>query len=177
MRNSIILFAAFNILLVFSLEVNANNEKVARDYYIKNAERVGQKAKLSYLIWDVYYSELFAENGKFDRVKPFSIKLEYLRGADAQKIANISIDEIRSQGFRDSSKLSQWKEILAKNLPDVKENDSIEGISANGRLIFIYNGEKFSEIKDEQLTKKFFDIWLSEKTSEQRLRKKLLGEI
>jgi hypothetical protein len=176
MRRIILIFT-FVLICAFSYNAEATESGEARDSYIKNAERVGQKAKLTYIIWDVYNAELFAEDGKFDRNKPFSIKLEYLRGAEGKKIADVSIDEIRGQGFRESSKLSNWKGLLADAIPDVNVGDTIEGVSAKGKLIFIYNGKKYSEIKNSELTKKFFDIWLSENTSENRLRKKLLGEI
>jgi hypothetical protein len=38
------------------------------------------------------------------------------------------------------------------------------------------NGEMSDEIQDSTFTQRFFDIWLSEKTSEPKFRKKLLGK-
>jgi len=37
------------------------------------------------------------------------------------------------------------------------------------------NGEKADEIEDKVFIQRFFDIWLSDKTSEPKFRKKLLG--
>ena len=44
-----------------------------------------------------------------------------------------------------------------------------------GHTVFFENGAEIGRIKDSEFSKRFFDIWLHEKTSAPDLRRKLLG--
>jgi hypothetical protein len=60
--------------------------------------------------------------------------------------------------------------------PDVSNGNNLMGVrDRNGHAIFFFNGRKIGSIRDREFTNRFFDIWLSQKTSRLGLRRKLIG--
>ena len=65
--------------------------------------------------------------------------------------------------------------MLAPLFPDVKAGDTITALHEPGKPTrFFLNGKPLGEAKDPGFADAFFAIWLSPKTSEKRLRRKLL---
>lgn len=134
------------------------------------------KGKLTWMMWTAYEAELLSPNGEHDADKPFALKLTYNMDFDSKDIAERSIKEIKGQGVGTEEQLQKWEDELKKIFPEVKEDDVIVGIkTADDSTNFLYNGEEIGTVEDPEFTKAFFDIWLSEKTSEPSLRKKLLA--
>lgn len=143
---------------------------------IPNAELVGA-ARLKYLLWDVYDAELYAPDGNWRADLPFALSLRYLLRLDGEEIADRSIQEMRKQGFSDDATLAAWTEQMRSIFPDVEKNARLVGIrTESGETHFHYNGAFIGEIKDPAFGQWFFSIWLSESTSQPRLRAQLLGE-
>lgn len=134
------------------------------------------ESRLSVLFWDIYDARLYVTNGIYDPNKPFALALSYLRPFSGSDIAERSVEEIRNQGSDDESLLVSWESQLKAIFPDVVEGDQIVGISdpLEGARFFL-NDSFIGTISDPNLSQRFFDIWLSEKTSEPGLRKSLLG--
>jgi hypothetical protein len=58
----------------------------------------------------------------------------------------------------------------------VKKGDVLVGVSVPGKEARFYAADRFlATVPDAEFAKAFFDIWLSEKTSEPKLRQRLLG--
>ncbi|MGL5291899.1 MAG: chalcone isomerase family protein, partial [Vibrionaceae bacterium] len=137
---------------------------------------VGQ-ARMTYLLLDIYDAKLYAAEGKWRSDAPFVLELSYLRDLDGEAIAKRSIEEIRKQGFSDESLLSRWYLLLTSILPDVKKGTRLTGVVDQNRHTHFYlNGEPLAQVEDPLFTTWFFNIWLSEATSEPKLRALLLGE-
>ena len=65
---------------------------------------------------------------------------------------------------------------MARVFPDIKQGDSLIGVAVPGKEARFYSKDKFiASIADAEFTKAFFGIWLSERTSEPRMRERLLG--
>jgi Chalcone isomerase-like len=93
-----------------------------------------------------------------------------------REIAERSLAEMRKVGYKDEQKLKRWGEEMTRIFPDVKKGDALIGVSVPGKGAKFYSQEKLIAIaEDAEFAKAFFDIWLSEKTSEPKLREKLLG--
>jgi hypothetical protein len=106
----------------------------------------------------------------------FALELVYDLGLKGAEIAKRSAEEMRKIGYTDETKLKRWTEIMTKVFPDVKQGDTLVGVSVPGKEARFYSREKFiAAVPDPEFAKAFFGIWLSEKTSEPRLRKRLLG--
>ena len=83
------------------------------------------------------------------------------------------LSEIRSQGFADETVLASWMAQLDAIFPDVVEGDRLPAsVSLRGTRFFL-NGALIGTITDQNLSTRFFDIWLSEKTSEPGMRESL----
>ena len=169
-----ILFIALAILL-FAPFANANNDSDIIKKYIPTFYKVGE-GNFNFLLWPAYKATLYAPNGKYISEKPTALRLEYLRDIDGSDITEKTISEIKKQGFNNEQKISRWQSELDKIFPDVEKGTVLTGILTDKGSTIFYNGEeKIGEIKDKEFGKRFFDIWLSEKTSEPGLRKDLLG--
>ena len=144
--------------------------------HVPNAALVGQ-GMFSYYFWDVYTGELFAPDGKYANQPPFALRLTYQRDLEGKKIAQRSIDEMKKQGDVSTDDAEKWLSLMEKIFPDVSDGDVITGIATKeGTSVFYVNGKKADEISDKRFTQRFFDIWLSDETSEPKFRKKLLGK-
>jgi hypothetical protein len=166
------LFAVLALCLVFASPVMANS--VAKKY-VPNAAQVGL-GRLSIAFWDVYDATLYAPNGQWDARKPHALSIHYFREIEGVDIAKRSVEEIRKQGFTDAAKLAEWQTQMLGIFPDVKNGSVLTAVfTAQKSTVFYAGGKKIGSIKDAEFSKRFFDIWLSEKTSEPALRKKLLG--
>ena len=163
------------LLLLFLLSFNAVAETPATlKEFMPTPEKVGE-ARLTYYFWDVYDAALYAPEGRWQGQPPYALKLTYLRDIKGKKIAQRSIKEMKEQGVNNTPKLDQWRSQMQDIFPDVKEDDVLVGIATKeGTTRFVFNGNAIGSIDDSDFTRHFFNIWLSEKTSEPELRQKLL---
>lgn len=169
MRNYLLLGLIFSIFVAPAFAVEVAQK------YIPDAKEVG-KARLTYMMWDVYDASLYAPKGQWRNDKPYALQLRYLRSLKGDAIAKRSVEEMRKQGFNDEMKLAAWYSQMRDIFPDVKKGTEIVGIStANKATQFYKNGSLIGEIQDADFGKKFFGIWLNEKTSEPKMRRQLLG--
>ena len=182
--NKIAAASTFAMFVSISLSgLTMSNNAYAQEYdsenineYVPNAKLVG-KGMFSYYFWDVYTGELFASEGKYADQPPFALRLTYQRDLEGKKIAERSIDEMKKQGDIAAEDADKWLSLMERIFPDVSEGDVITGIATKeGTSVFYVNGEKADEISDKTFTQRFFDIWLSDETSEPKFRKKLLGK-
>jgi hypothetical protein len=137
---------------------------------------IGQ-GNLSWMFWDAYTATLYSKTPEFKRDSEFALKLDYKVDIDGEDIAARSIDEMEKQQKLEPEKAQKWLQTMKAIFPNVDENTSIIGVNKpNYGAVFYKNGKEIGEIKDAEFAKRFFDIWLSPKTSEPKLRKQLLGE-
>ncbi|MFT4937371.1 MAG: hypothetical protein ACI88A_000385 [Paraglaciecola sp.] len=146
------------------------------EQHVPRAQLVGE-ARLTFLFWNVYDAKLYAAAGVWSSDLPFALSLKYLRDLDGADIAKRSIDEIRQQGFNDEDAMTRWYDMLIKIIPNVSATSTIVGIqNAEQGTILYHNNKLIGEVADPLFSQWFFNIWLGEKTSEPKMRKKLLGE-
>jgi len=106
---------------------------------------------------------------------PFALELNYLRELRGSAIAQRSIDEMRRAGEFTEQQGQQWRQALARVLPDVRAGDRILGVHAPGEgASFVVNGKPAGMIADPVFASLFFAIWLGPSTSQPALRAALL---
>ena len=162
-------------LLISSLSSQAQTlpELVSRD--LMGLAMRGEAA-LRFFGLKVYDVRLWTQMKPFTHADPFAIELVYDMNLNGKDIAERSVKEMRAQGCDDEAKLKRWGEEMAKIFPDIKKGDALIGVSIPGKEARFYNREKLiAAVPDPEFAKAFFDIWLSEKSSEPKLRLKLLG--
>ncbi len=163
----------YSLIFVLTVLFTANANAVSP--YIENPRPVGE-ARLEVLFWDIYDAKLIAPDGRFSPEKPFALTLTYLREFEGKNIASRSIDEMRKQGMDDEVKLATWFEKMQQVFPNVDEGHTLTGVVDNNKHShFYFNDTKVGTIEDPEFTRWFFDIWLSEDTSEPEMRQQLLG--
>lgn len=126
----------------------------------------------------IYNAYLWTPGGAaFDHRKPYVLDIHYLRDFSAKQLAERSIDEMRDQGVGHDGVYRKWIAEMQRVFADVKEGDRLTGVATAARTAkFFYNGTYRGEIADADFTDAFFGIWLSEKTSQPRMRNQLLGK-
>jgi hypothetical protein len=144
---------------------------------IPDAEQVGE-GRLTFLFWSVFDAALYAPGGVWSEEKPFALSLSYLRALDGASIVEASIDEMRAQGMKDEAVLERWRREMAAIFLDVDDQTTLTGIAdQNGHALFYRNGAPVGTIRDPEFSRRFFNIWLGEKTSEPELRTQLIGKV
>lgn len=165
---------AFIVLLCGFVASHAQaNELIAQ--HLPHAKEVG-KGRLTYAIWDVYDATFYAQNGEWSADKPHALSLRYFRAIDAADIADRSVEEMRMQGFTDEKTLAAWHQQMLKIFPNVTDGTQLTAIFTDKKTTdFYHNGRYIGRVNDPLFGSHFFGIWLSERTSEPQLRKRLLG--
>ena len=103
------------------------------------------------------------------------LELRYLRGLFGSSIAQRSLDEMRRSGPIAPAAAQAWLEAMKQVFPDVQSGDRIAGLHSPGEgARFWLNGQPRPAVRDAEFSRLFFGIWLSDKTSEPRLRNELL---
>ncbi|GAB4528525.1 MAG: hypothetical protein Tsb0019_30490 [Roseibium sp.] len=139
------------------------------------AELVG-KGRMTFLGFNVFDAELYAPGGAYRSSSPFALKLTYLRNFRAGQITESSIKEIRRQGGVSEGQLASWERQMRSIFPNVAKGQSITGVrTAAGSTLFYSGNRKLGEIADPVFTKRFFDIWLGNRTRDPGLRAQLVG--
>jgi hypothetical protein len=138
------------------------------------------RGKLTYWGFDVYLASLWASEASVNaeqwQMQRIALELNYLRDFKGADIAKSSIDEIHAQSPLPKSKATLWLKTLEDIFPNTNKGQTLVGIYIpNVGAQFLYENALIGEIKDLELAKRFFDIWLSQETSAPQLRKRLLA--
>jgi Chalcone isomerase-like len=149
--------------------------------YLQTPTLIGQ-GMYTYWGFDVYVASLWASDIKVDaeqwQTQRIALELNYLRDFKGVDIAKSSIDEIHTQSPLPKSKATLWLKTLEGIFPNISKGQTLVGIYApNVGAQFLHENTLIGEIKDLELTKRFFDIWLSPQTSAPTLRKRLFAAI
>ena len=163
------------LLILFSvISFNSlSSEKILKDY-LSDYYQLGT-GKLSIFFIDIYDISLFSQTKDYLKDKPFAIVINYLRDLKSNQIVDSSIDEITRMSSPSGDDLENYRSIFTSLFPNIYSGDQLIGIrTANNDGVFFHNKKPIGKINDEKLVDSFFDIWLSDETSNPELREKLL---
>ena len=145
------------------------------------AATLGGSSRFTYWGFAIYDASLWIEPGfqasGYER-HVFALELTYLRDFTNQAITRRSLEEMqRLPGFPPAQRMP-WQKALRNAFPDVHKGDRITGVNRPGIGIeFVTNGQPSGTIRDPEFARLFFGIWLSDHTSEPRLREALLAGV
>ena len=139
----------------------------------------GSSTKFSYFGFHVYDAKLFADKASFSTKSPLAARLAlqitYTRALQGHKIAERSEAEMQVLEQGSAEERSEWLTAMRKIFPNVKPGDVLLGAFTPGKPTFFYmNGKPIGQVEDGKFGAAFFNIWLSEKTSQPKLRSGLL---
>ena len=136
-------------------------------------------ARMRYFGLQIYDARLWVAPGFQPAVfwqSPLALELRYLRSLSGSAIAERSLEEMRRSGPINAAAAQAWLEAMKQVFPDVQSGDRITGLHSPGvGARFWLNGQPRPAVRDAEFSRLFFGIWLSDKTSEPRLRADLLG--
>jgi hypothetical protein len=131
----------------------------------------------SILFWDVYTSKLLTTTGNYpiqtDKDK-LLYQINYLTNISGKDLVNSTVEQWQYLGI-EPELYAAYLPILHKIWPDIEEGDSLSLYVNNNKSVFYFNNNLIGEINQPEFSQLFLDIWLSEKTSEPKLRLELLG--
>lgn len=147
--------------------------------YLQTPKLIGQ-GKYTYWGFDVYNASLWAMDAVISpdqwHTQRIALELQYLREFSGADIAKRSIEEINSQSSLPKNKAAIWLKTLEGIFPNVAKGQTLTGIFIpNVGAQFVYENTLIGEIKDFELARRFFDIWLAPQTSAPDLRKRLFA--
>ena len=169
--------AKFSFVLLLGISNNAHAaEDYLQPYFKTEAIKIGGGKYYYKGLIHAYDAELFSPAGVFDPNQVFALKLTYKTSIEGADIADKSIEQMDDQSTLDKAKSAQWSAQMKSIFPDVEDGTSLTAVNLPTKgVVFFENEKKIGEIDDHEFAGRFFDIWLSAKTSDQSLRTKLLG--
>jgi hypothetical protein len=142
---------------------------------LPSLKRLGE-GRLRFLGIHVYDSSLWV-TGPFGFDRPFALDIRYAMTIKGRDLSQRSIKEMKGLGFTDPEKLGRWEASMDRVFPDIKPGDRLVGIHVPGKEARFYSNDRLlGAVADPEFARAFFGIWLDEKTSEPKLRAKLLGQ-
>jgi hypothetical protein len=136
------------------------------------------KGDMSWFGLRIYHATLWSAHRPFDATLPFALQLRYHRSISRHRLVSTSMDEIARLGpaSLSSATRTRWEAMLASALVDVREGDELTGVYLPGLGMRLYDRQKLlAELRDEELARAFFGIWLHADSRDAVLRQQLLG--
>ena len=139
-------------------------------------DRVGG-GEMRWLGFKLYDAALWASaRGEAAMGDAHVLSIRYARAISSERLVSVSLDEMRRLGVADEARLARWGEALAAALPSVQAGDTLAALHRPGEgARFWHQGQPSGEIRDAELARAFFAIWLDPRTREPELRAQLLG--
>ena len=134
------------------------------------------KADLRWVGLLIYTAELWTVGQEDLYQKDLMLSIKYHRKLDSSDIVERSVEEMIYVGVH-ADAANALRPKLAKIIPNVDEHTTINVVYRPKQgIVFYRNGQTLlGQIDSEIEGRNFLDIWLSPKTSQPKLRLKMLG--
>ncbi|MCH9692522.1 MAG: chalcone isomerase family protein [Gammaproteobacteria bacterium] len=129
---------------------------------------------MRWLAFNLYNAKLLTPDGYYQKNKwPLALKLTYHKNIKKIDLIQATTDEWERMGVKYSP---EWVSKLYTSWPSVNKGDTLlVHIDEQGNSKFYYNNIYVGTINNEVFSKVFLAIWLSDKSRNQVLRRKLIG--
>jgi len=178
------------LIIIFLLNLFCNNYVFAQQISPENFlnfpeinENFSKPSKLgSYnlKVWgfNVYNIQLLSETKKFSYQNKSALVINYQRDFAKKDLIQKSLEEIsRINNINDEALLKNYQNKLEEIFFEVKKGDRKTAFfdPKNGFKLY-FNGKFAGAINDLVFAKRFFDIWLSDKSSYPKMTQAILGK-
>lgn len=124
-----------------------------------------------------YDAYLWTDASVWSMDAPFALSLKYDMDFGTDDLADKSIEEMQRIQPLSKEAAENYSKQLYTLFPNVHKGDVITALYVPGKgTTFYHNGKSTGKITDDTFSRRFFDIWLSDKTSEPKLRLALLNQ-
>jgi hypothetical protein len=132
---------------------------------------------LTWLVFTAYDATLWTDAAQWSMNAPFALTLRYRMSFSTGELVERTVEEMAkvSPGIAKDA-VGRYTAALNRAFPAVKDGDRITALHVPGQAVrFFHNGRSTAEVGDAAFADSFFGIWLSPKTSEPKLRARLLS--
>ena len=131
---------------------------------------------MSWMFLDIYRVSLFTSSGDYkDQSYPQLLTINYLKNINKDSLIEATEEQWLLQGV-EQAQLNNWLKLLDQIWPDINKGDNLTFYVAENKTgYFYYNQSLIGSINSEGFSYAFLNIWLSEKTSQPKLRRQLLA--
>lgn len=147
---------------------------------ISQLEKIGA-GEMTYLFWTLYRAELFASewplsvDAEAGNKQVKALRIEYYKTIDKQALVEATAEQWQHLGYSPAD-IAQWVAPLQRIWPNVAPGDRLTLlVNQSGMSQFYLADQLIGQIDDPRFGEAFLAIWLSENTSEPKLRQQLLG--
>ncbi|ALU41892.1 chalcone isomerase family protein [Pseudoalteromonas rubra] len=190
MSKTLVAVAMFSVPLVAPLQASASTTTQLSTLELRGT------ADLRYLFWDVYSAALYTGGEAYQAEQfPQVLSLTYKRDIEAQELVDATREQWQKQKLV-LDNAEQWLRQLVQLWPDIqKGNQLILVVDRDKQSRFYFRPDPGAEVKsalseaelktsarflgainDRAFGPAFLAIWLSEKTTEPKLREQLIGK-
>jgi hypothetical protein len=164
------------LLLIFSVTPALAQAPSEVRTQIKSTTPYGE-GELRFLMLHAYTASLWTDAASWSYDAPFALSITYHMDFGRDELVARTLKEMDGQAALSDAERTRYETQLMQSFVDVKDGDRITATYApSGMIRFYHNGRVTGTLKETAFARRFFDIWLSDKTSEPSLRKKLLKE-
>ena len=156
----------------------AKADTALEDRLIKQLQLVGEY-DFNYLFWDVYIAKLYSRDGTFVEAdtKPYVLQLTYQRSFSTTSLIEETRKQLNLIENADKQKIEYWLSKLSNILINVNPGDTISlHVNESYHSQFFHNDIFLGKIQDQEFSRMFSGIWLSEKSQRPRMRNSLVNQ-
>jgi hypothetical protein len=164
-----------NLLFIFALVFLSPSKASDNTHHTlsKNDYTLIGEGTMKVLFFDLYHARLYGNTA--DKSTHSLFEINYLKDIPAKKLISATREQWEHIGLSNTA-IPQWLSEIEQIWPDINKGDTlILRRNENGQAEFYHQNNYIGTVADPRFTDAFLAIWLSEKTSEPTLRKKLLG--
>lgn len=161
--------------LSLATAIAANARPAELSGVVQSREPFG-RASLTWLFLKAYDVSLWTDAAAWSFKETFALSIDYNMSFSTEELVERTVEEMRrvapGLSAADQSRVAVE---LARLFPSVKSGDRITALHLPGRPVqFFHNGKGTGQLEDPKFAEPFFNIWLSPRTAEPSIRKKLL---
>lgn len=140
---------------------------------ISQLTKVGE-GEMHYLFWTVYSAEFYRSKDSVNHISQ-ALRITYFKSISQQALIDATQQQWQHLGYPQED-ITRWSIPLANIWPSVEPRDKLTFVSlVSGGSQFFFDGKPIGIVQDPTFSDAFLSIWLSERTSEPKLRQQLLG--
>ena len=178
------------LIIIFLLNLFCNNyvfaQQISPENFLnfpeinENFSKPSSLGNYNLKVWgfNVYNIQLLSETKKFSYQNKSALVINYQRDFAKKDLIQKSLEEIsRINNINDEALLKTYQKKLEEIFFEVKKGDRKTAFfdPKNGVKLY-FNGKFAGTINDLVFAKRFFDIWLSDKSSYPKMTQAILGK-
>jgi hypothetical protein len=129
----------------------------------------------TYYVMKIYDASLWTDADTWSMQAPFALSLHYSIDIDKKILVDKTVEQMDDNAPLAAADAAVYHAILDNIYTPIKEGDTVTAIFVPDKDLRLYhNGQLTGTVRNMAFNKRFFDIWLSDRTTATSLRRQLL---